>query len=127
MRIFNNDGTEAEMCGNGIRCLAKYAYEKGLVKKKNITVETLSGIKKIEYILENNSIMAIKVNMGKPILNPQRIPVYLPRNYRINYEKCKVQLKALDKEFIGTCISLGNPHLVIKIKKLKEFNVKTTV
>lgn len=124
MRIFNNDGTEAEMCGNGLRCLAKYAYEKGLVKKEKITVETLAGIRKIEYILENDKIMSIKVNMGRPILNPQKIPIYLPRNYRINTGKCKVQIKTGDREFIADCISVGNPHAVIYVNELKCFNVE---
>ena len=124
MRIFNNDGSEAEMCGNGIRCLAKYAYEKKMIDKRKITVETLSGIKQVEYILENNKIMAIKVNMGRPILTPARIPVYLPRKYRINQEKCKVQIKANDKEFVACCLSMGNPHAVVRVENLKEFHIE---
>lgn len=124
MRIFNSDGTEAEMCGNGIRCLAKYAFEKNMINKSKITVETLSGIKNIQYILENNKIMAVKVNMGRPILNPARIPVFLPRNYRLNQANCKVQIRAHDKEFIATCLSMGNPHAVIKTENLKDFNIE---
>ncbi|MBR3133061.1 MAG: diaminopimelate epimerase [Clostridia bacterium] len=124
MRIFNSDGTEAEMCGNGIRCLAKFAYEKGLVKKNKIRIETLAGIKQVEYIIENNIIMAIKVNMGKPITIPSRIPVYLPRNYRINSDKCKVQIRVGEKEFIANCLSMGNPHAVVIVSNLKDFNVE---
>ena len=77
MRIFNSDGSEAEMCGNGIRCVAKYVYDKKILNKNCIYIETYAGIKKIEYIIENGKVMEIKVNMGKPILNPKKIPIYL--------------------------------------------------
>src|SRR5699024_7953127 len=87
MRIFNSDGSEAEMCGNGIRCVAKYVYDKKILNKNCIYIETYAGIKKIEYIIENGKVMEIKVNMGKPILNPKKIPIYLPYNNLKNDSK----------------------------------------
>lgn len=78
MRIFNSDGTEAEMCGNGIRCLGKFLYEKKIINKSSIKVETLAGIKTINYELENGKIMEINVHMGKAEFNANKIPLYLP-------------------------------------------------
>ncbi len=123
MRIFNNDGTEAEMCGNGIRCLAKYIYEKNIIKKEKITIETLAGIKEVEYKLENQKIMALKVNMGVPELDISKLPIYTPNNYKHKEKKCKIMIKAQDKEFLGLFLSVGNPHTVIEVKELKDFEV----
>ena len=126
MRIFNQDGSEAEICGNGIRCVAKYVYDKNIIDKNPLYIETLAGIKKIEYILENKKIMAIKVDMGKPILNSKRIPIYTPYSNSgvINNSKMiKVLFKIKDKEFIGSCLSIGNPHTVIEVDELKNFDV----
>ncbi len=102
MRIINQDGTEAEMCGNGIRCLAKYIYQKYLNKnKKNMTIETLAGIKEIE-ILEAGK---IKVNMGEPIFCYKEIPVFYENNRSINIK--------IDSEIYELFpISMGNPHAV---------------
>lgn len=125
MRIFNSDGTEAEMCGNGIRCVAKFAYENELVSKESITIETNAGIKKVQYILENKKIMAIKVDMGTPILNAKRIPLYIPYGgNRMENKINKVLFKIKDKEYIGSCLSVGNPHTVIEVDDLKEFDVE---
>ncbi len=125
MRIFNSDGTEAEMCGNGIRCVAKFAYENELVSKDSITIETNAGIKKVQYILENKKIMAIKVDMGSPILNAKRIPLYIPYGgNRMENKINKVLFKIKDKEYIGSCLSVGNPHTVIEVDDLKEFDVE---
>lgn len=75
MRIFNQDGTEAEMCGNGIRCFAKYLYEKNITSKKEFTIETLAGEKKVNLEIEGNTVVSISVDMGKPIFNFEKIPV----------------------------------------------------
>ena len=124
MRIFNSDGSEAEMCGNGIRCVAKYAYDKKIIEKNPIFIETLSGIKKIEYILENGKVMEIKVNMGKPILNHKKIPIYLPYSANTNNERViKVLFNIKGKEYIGSCLSMGNPHTVIEVKSLKDIDI----
>lgn len=123
MRIFNSDGTEAEMCGNGIRCLAKYVYEKNIIKKEKIRIETLAGIKEVKYKLENEKIMALNVNMGTPQLDINKLPIYIPNNYKYKERKCKILIKAQDKEFLGLFLTVGNPHTVIEIKDIKNFEV----
>ena len=82
MKVFNKDGIENEMCANGICCLAKFLYEKCYTDKAKITIETFYGKREVQYILENKKIMAIKVNMGRPIIDINRLPIYVPRNYR---------------------------------------------
>ena len=83
MRIFNADGSEAKMCGNGIRCVGKYLYDKGIVNKTEITVDTLSGIKKLKLNVVNGKVDTVCVDMGKAILDPEKIPVLSP-NIMIN-------------------------------------------
>ncbi len=112
MRIFNSDGSEAEMCGNGIRGFAKYVYEKGLTKKKEITVETMAGIIKPK-ILDGN----IRVNMGEPILDAQKIPT-TQKGQLINYP-----LKIGSKTFKITVVSMGNPHCIIFVDSF-DFDVE---
>lgn len=124
MRIFNNDGTEAEMCGNGIRCLAKFLFDKGFATKEKILVETLAGLKEIEYVIQNNKVMAIRVNMGKPQMESNRLPVYLPRNYKHVERVCKLIFNIQEKEFIGVFLTVGNPHTVIEVSDLKNFQVE---
>ena len=87
MRIFNNDGTEAEMCGNGIRCLAQYVYDKNIIRKDKLKIETLAGIKEVEYKLENQKIMAVRVNMGIPQMDTSKLPVYVPSTYKYKEKK----------------------------------------
>lgn len=104
-RIFNSDGSEPQMCGNGIRCFAKYVYEKGYVNKKKFTVSTLAGIITPE-ILENGE---VKVDMGKPILEAAKVPITLEGlDAVINFP-----IEADGKEFDITAVSMGNPHCVI--------------
>ena len=103
--FYNSDGSTAQMCGNGMRCFAKYVYDKGLVNKNEFTVKTLAGIMKPQ-ILESGQ---IKVNMSKPILECEKIP-FLP-NHNLNY---KISVK--DRIFEGNAVSMGNPHFVIFIK-----------
>ena len=103
--FYNSDGTTAQMCGNGMRCFARYVYDKKFVDKKEFTVKTLAGIM-TPQILENGH---VKVNMSKPILESKKIP-FLP-NHNLNY---KISVK--DRIFEGNAISMGNPHFVIFIK-----------
>lgn len=108
MKMYNADGSEGAMCGNGIRCVAKYVYDHGIVKKDRLTVETKSGIKHLELTVENDKVSFVRVNMGKAILKPSRIPVrddgedFIAR-----------QLQAAQKEYTVTCVSMGNPHCVV--------------
>ena len=119
MRMFNYDGSEAEMCGNGIRCVGKFVYDKGLTNKESITVETLAGIKILKFNIENNKVKTVQVDMGEPILNPQEIPV-------ISEEKIvkNLKIKANDKEFKFTCVSMGNPHAVTIIDNIDNFEIE---
>ncbi|NLV15846.1 MAG: diaminopimelate epimerase [Syntrophomonadaceae bacterium] len=118
MRIFNSDGTEPEMCGNGIRCVARYAWEKGLVSKKSFAVRTLAGIIYPEVIIEDGRVVLVKVNMGEPILTPARIPVDLTGDAAIGQK-----LVAADREFVYSAVSMGNPHCVIFVDDINEVPV----
>ena len=100
--FYNSDGSTAQMCGNGIRCFAKYVYDKGYVGKNEFTVDTLAGI--ITPKLLNNG--SVRVNMSRPILESERIP-FVPVN-NLNYA-----LFAKDRDFVGNAVSMGNPHFVI--------------
>ncbi len=118
MRMFNSDGSEAEMCGNGIRCVGKFVYDKGLTNKTKITIETLAGIKNLILNVEGNEVKTVRVDMGEPILNPDEIPVI--------YTKTPVKdlvIKADDREFKFTCVSMGNPHAITIVDNVKEFDV----
>ena len=112
MQMFNSDGSEAEMCGNGIRCVGKFVYDKGLTNKTTISIETLAGIKVLEMQEEQGKIKLVKVDMGEPILEPERIPVKSNE-----YPVKNLGLKAADKEFNFTCVSMGNPHAITFIKE----------
>ena len=119
MRMFNSDGTEAQMCGNGIRCVSKYVYDNALTKKTSIDIETLAGIKKIDLTVKDGKVILATVNMGKPILEPEKIPVISKENPVKN-----LKLKAEDKEFTFTCVSMGNPHAVTVIDNANKFDIQ---
>ena len=119
MQMFNSDGTEAEMCGNGIRCVGKFVYDKGLTNNETITIETLAGIKTLVMETENGKMKNARVDMGEPILEPEKIPVISKENPVKN-----LKLKADDKEFNFTCVSMGNPHAVTFIKEdVNKFDI----
>lgn len=120
MRIFNSDGSEPEMCGNAIRCFAKYVFEKGIIKEKIIRVETLGGLRIPELIMEGDQIKAVKVDMGEPILKPAEIPMVA--------EGDKVVANPVtvgDKQFKVTAVSMGNPHAVVFVDKIVDEELKT--
>jgi carbamoyl-phosphate synthase large subunit len=108
MRIFNLDGSEGAMAGNSIRCVAKYIYDNGIVKKKNMKIETRSGIKELTVSTRNGKVSSAKVNMGRAELRPEKIPVNLSGE---NVIARKVKIGNIDYEI--TCVSMGNPHVVI--------------
>lgn len=119
MRIFNVDGSEAEMCGNGIRCFAKYCFENNIVNKKEMTVETLAGTKKIWLTVKRNKVNTVKVDMGSPKLERSKIPM-------IGTGKCINQdLQVNNEQYQATCLSVGNPHCVIFVDGLNDFPVQT--
>lgn len=108
MEMYNSDGSRAEMCGNGIRCVGKYVYDYGLTDKTHIAVETLAGIKYLDLTVEDGKVSLVKVDMGKPVFEPEKIPVVAEGSRVIN-EPLNVE----GKEYHMTCISMGNPHAVI--------------
>ena len=119
MRMFNADGSEAQMCGNGIRCVGKFVYDKGLTSKTEITIETLAGIKNLKLQLVKGKVETVEVDMGEPILEPERIPVIANEKKKKN-----LKLQAEEKEFIFTCVSVGNPHAIAIVDNLKDFDVE---
>lgn len=119
MRIFNADGSEAKMCGNGSRCVGKFVYDFGLTDKKDITLETLSGVKYLTLIPgEDGKIDSVTVDMGAPDLNPSTIPVNTPSNRDI-----KVEVDG--QTFNLTAVSMGNPHGVIFVDNLDKVDIHT--
>ena len=108
MRMFNADGSEGKMCGNGIRCVGKYVYDKGISHSNPLMVETESGIKKLDLEIVDGKVATVTVDMGCPSLVPTDIPVKLGVDKVVNYP-----LKINDNEYFITCVSMGNPHCVI--------------
>src|SRR5947209_3359300 len=115
MRMFNADGSEAEMCGNGIRCVAKFLYDHGLVRKTAVAVETGRGVLNLDLEIQGGSVRQVRVDMGEPILEAARIPTTLPGNPPIN-----VPLAVGDNSFRVTCVSMGNPHCVTFVDTLTD-------
>lgn len=120
MRMFNSDGSEAEMCGNGIRCVGKFVYDKGFTKKTEVKIETLAGIKTLVLNIKDGKVETVKVDMGEPIFNPEKIPVISKENPVKN-----LILTAKEKQFKFTCISMGNPHSITIVKDIKNFDIDT--
>lgn len=118
MRIFNADGSEAKMCGNASRCVGKYVYEKGLTDKKEVTLETLSGIKILKLEEKDGKIASITVDMGKISLNPKEIPVLSDKDRFIN-EPVEVGGKTVNI----TAVSVGNPHAVVFTENIDGLNL----
>ena len=108
MRIFNQDGSEGKMCGNGIRCVGKYLYDSGLARKEEIAVETQSGIRVLQMQVQDGQVTGVTVNMGQAELAPERIPVSLPGSEIIG-----MPVSIDGKEWEITCVSMGNPHCVV--------------
>lgn len=107
MSMYNADGSEGKMCGNGIRCVAKYVYDYKMIDKEVITVETLAGIKTLKLNVENGKVKKVRVNMGSPIINAKDVPVISDKEKVIN------EPVVIDgKEYGITCVSMGNPHAI---------------
>lgn len=114
MRIFNLDGSEAEMCGNGIRCFSKYCYENNIIRKKEFTVETLGGLKKIKLTTKKDTVSHISVDMGSPIFEKSQIPMK-------GSGTCVNEDLTIDEDtFQITCLSIGNPHCVIFVNNVDD-------
>ncbi len=108
MRMFNADGSEGEMCGNAVRCIGKYAYERGLVRRETMTLQTRAGVKTLRLTVEDGRVSRVRVNMGAPILDGPSIPALLGEGRIV-----RRPLEAGGRAFEVTCVSMGNPHAVI--------------
>ena len=120
MRIYNADGSEAEMCGNGIRCVAKYVYDHKLTDKTEISVETGAGIKYLTLFVDNNKVCNVRVDMGEPILTPAEIPVIADGDKVIDEP-----IEVGGKTWSMTCVSMGNPHAVVFVDDTASFPLET--
>jgi diaminopimelate epimerase len=130
MRIFNADGSEAEMCGNGVRCVAKYLYDHGIARKTTLRIETGRGVLSLDLAIADERVSRVRVDMGEPILDPARIPVEFPRPFPAD----RIADLPADKyiptggpagwmEDCGwdgrmTCVSMGNPHVVLYCRRV---------
>ena len=121
MEMYNADGSRGEMCGNGIRCVAKYVYDYGLTDKTHISVETLGGIKYLDLTVEDGKVKLVKVDMGKPELEPERVPVKAEGDRAVD-----APILVDGEEYRMTCVSMGNPHAVVFVDcDVKEFPLET--
>lgn len=117
MDMYNADGSQAEMCGNGIRCVGKYVYDYGLTDKEHVSVETLAGIKYLDFQIEGGKVAMVTVDMGAPELTAEKVPVVSDNEQVIN-ENILVD----GKEWAMTCVSMGNPHCIVFIEEpVKDF------
>lgn len=119
MEMYNADGSQGKMCGNGIRCVGKYVYDNGLTDKTEISVDTLSGVKYLTLNIENDKVKSVRVNMGAPILAASIIPVKLDGNPVVNHK-----ITVNNREYGVTCVSMGNPHCVTYVDDVDNLKIE---
>ena len=125
MEIYNADGSRAKMCGNGIRCVAKYVYDYGLTNRTEITVETDSGIKTLHLTVENQKVKLVEVDMGAPILIPEEIPVDAGAiGAAGNGPIVNQPMTVNGKEYHATCVSMGNPHCIVPVEDVDGLEIE---
>lgn len=116
MRMFNSDGSEAEMCGNAVRCVGKFVYDNGLTEQKIVKIETLAGIKVLDMTVEDGKVTLVRVDMGEPILKPRDIPVLSDKELFVS------EPVTIDGQvYKVTCVSMGNPHAVTYVDDVLKF------
>src|SRR5687768_3499012 len=115
MRMFNQDGSEAEMCGNGLRCVAKYVYDHDIARKRTLRIETGRGVLTAQIEKSDGRVSLVTIDMGEPILQADRIPTTLPGNPPIN-----APLTVGDRTIAVTCVSMGNPHCVTFVDEVSD-------
>lgn len=118
MRMFNADGSEGKMCGNATRCIGKYVFEKGLTNKKELTLETLSGVKHLKLTVTNNVVEQVEVDMGKAIIKAKDVPVLSDKEEVIN-EPVEIN----NKTYNITCVSMGNPHCIVYVDNVDNLKL----
>lgn len=119
MEMYNADGTRAEMCGNGIRCVGKYVYDHGMTDKTSITVESFGKVKYLDLTVENGKVVKVKVNMGKPELTAKDVPVVSVHEQVIDEE-----IIVKGKSYRMTCVSMGNPHAVVFMDDVEHLAIE---
>ena len=119
MEMYNADGSQGKMCGNGIRCVGKFVYDNGLTDKTTVAIDTLSGIKILELKLENGKVASAKVNMGSPILKAKDIPVISAKEKVIAED-----IQICGKQYSVTCVSMGNPHAVVYVDSTDDLKIE---
>ncbi|GIP14467.1 diaminopimelate epimerase [Paenibacillus montaniterrae] len=118
MRIMNSDGTEAEQCGNAIRCVSKYVYDNGYIDREEITIETLgAGVQKVQLTTDNGKVAKVRVDMGEPILNGLQVPTTIDAAQVVEHP-----IEANGQTFSFTAVSMGNPHCVIPVADAASFD-----
>jgi len=122
MRMFNADGSEAEMCGNAVRCVAKYVYDHGLAQKPTLSVETGRGILSLDLEVADGRVERVRVDMGEPILTADQIPTTLPGSPSVpGHPVVDAELPVGGRKLLVTCVSMGNPHCVTYVPKLSDY------
>ncbi len=119
MDMYNADGSRGEMCGNGIRCVAKYVYDHGLTDKTRISVETLGGIKYLDLTVADGRVSRVKVNMGEPAFAPDQIPADFPGDRVVD---CPLTVE--QETYRITCVNMGNPHAVVFLDQVKDLDLE---
>lgn len=119
MEMYNADGSQGAMCGNGIRCVAKYVYDYGLTDKTNISVDTKSGIKYLDLTVANGKVALVKVNMGQPELNAEKIPMIYKKQQVIQQP-----LAVKDNIYEVTAVSMGNPHVIVYMDQIRDLAIE---
>lgn len=119
MEMYNADGSRAEMCGNGIRCVAKYVYDKGLTDKKKISIISAGRVKQLSLTVQDGKVILVKVNMGAPGFRAAEIPVLSEQERVVDSP-----ITVLGKEYRMTCVSMGNPHAVVFVEDAEHFPVE---
>ena len=119
MDMYNSDGSAGAMCGNGIRCVAKYVYDYGLTDKTSISVSTRSGIKYLDLTVEDGKVVQVKVDMGAPVLKALEIPVLFDKEQVVD-EPISIN----GKSFRMTCVSMGNPHCVVPVEDVNDLKIE---
>ena len=115
MRMYNADGSEAEMCGNGIRCVAKLVYEHGISKKESMNIETEAGLLSVDLVVDRGQVEAVRVNMGTPVLEASRIPTTFVGDTII-----ELPMNIANRSMRVTCVSMGNPHCVVFVENADD-------
>lgn len=118
MEMYNADGTRAEMCGNGIRCVAKYVYDKGLTDREQISIVSFGNVKYVDLYVDDGLVRSVKVNMGAPVLEAKKVPVKSAMERSVD-EPITVK----GKEYRMTCVSMGNPHAVVFMENIAKLDI----